>query len=163
MYVHVDTRHPGVLLPDALLNRPQVCLQLSAPLHTDLAIDSVGWCATLSFGSAAKRQSFFSIIPWDAVYLVVGESGVGAGWPSDTPKEAVIRDAEGNVKRILDLPKPALEAPAERLLPAGWRVIDGGLGKPVEPPPKLASVPKSPYPKPGRKGPYRRPSPDDVP
>ncbi|MEE8385943.1 MAG: ClpXP protease specificity-enhancing factor SspB [Dehalococcoidia bacterium] len=134
VFVNIDTRRPGVLLPPPLLDRPRVALQLGLNLPTpipDLHINEIGWRATLSFGGVPAR----CIVPWKAVYLIAGDgSGYGGFWPADCPPE--VRQAAGITRtdlppqtaipiapQVLTDPEPAPER--RRQLPPGWAVIDG--------------------------------------
>jgi hypothetical protein len=144
VFVHVDTRLDGVVLPQPLLGRPQVALQLghnmTIPVR-DLTMDPHEWSATLSF----DRTPFFCTIPWSAVYLIVGDSGEGASWPDDIPFEARVQSAEDSrtsYRRPGVKEDHQQENPQKRQLPPGWRVLDGG-----------ASVPKD-EPEGGERGPH---------
>ncbi len=132
VYVHVDTRVPGVMAPKKLLGQPQVAFQLGSNLAVpiqELTIHDEGWSAVMAFGP--NRTAAKCIFPWKAVYFIVGDSGIGANWPLDTPHELLAK--------IEAAPeKPAGKAPgtAKRTLPSGWKVIEGGAaGKKAEPEP----------------------------
>lgn len=121
-YVHLDSRHKGVVVPKECLGRPQLVLQLGmnfvVPM-ADFKMSPEGWSATLSFG----RRPFHCTVPWEALYLIVNDDGMGAVWMEDAP--------DG-----VDIPgrKDAPEAPAvspvvaekRKTLPPGWRVVEGG-------------------------------------
>ena len=132
IYVHLDTRHPGVIVPEALRGQPQLALQLGYNMAipiADLHCDDNGWSATLSFG----RRPFFCAVPWGAVFFIVSETGIGCHWPLDTPPEVVVQREGEEAKPALALrPKKTVaavsaDAVTKKLrLPAGWIVIDGG-------------------------------------
>jgi len=151
VYVHCDTRTPGVILPKQLLGRPQVCLELGLNMPTpirEFAMNDNGWTAVMSFGSTAFR----CFLPWKAVFFIVGDSGFGAQWPVDVPVEAVVQPAaDAAASGTLShgaVPEP-LTAP-KRELPKGWRVIEGGgKGKPPAPLLKPPPTPKRGYRRPG--------------
>jgi hypothetical protein len=123
VYVHVDTRVAGVLVPPQLRGKPQVafCLGLNLPVPVrDLVVNDEGWTATLSFG----RRPHLVKAPWSAVYLIVGDSGIGANWPVDTPKDAQVK--RGGVGEALDALKADEKMEKAKTLPPGWKIIDGG-------------------------------------
>jgi hypothetical protein len=135
VYVHVDTRRRGVVVPPHLAGHPQIGFQLGLNLPVpirDLIVDELGWSATLSFSRVLHRV----YVPWSAIYLIVGDSGIGNHWPKDTPHEAQVQrtaDAAHAVKSHLHVEaqdgatRPALKAaPTRKLLPKGWKIIDGG-------------------------------------
>lgn len=144
VFVHVDTRVPGVIAPEKLLGQPQVAFQLGNNLAVpvqDLTFHEDGWSATMSF----NRVSFKCFFPWKSVYFIVADSGFGATWPIDTPPEVLMKQGK-------DLDESAPPAPAKRALPKGWRVIEGG-GTKASP----GGITK-PDPEPPKRG-YRRPGP----
>lgn len=139
VYVHVDTRLPGVVVPEKLLGKPQVAFKLGYETMTDFDIDTVGWSARLLVGG----NSFEYRIPWSAVYFIVGDSGAGQVWEVDVPAEAqvqrVVKDSPENMKVLRAAKKikgvllhriveRAFEkkARAAKTLPPGWRIIEGG-------------------------------------
>ena len=86
LFVHLDPRRPGVIVPKWLANQPQLVLQLGLNLAVripDLVVDDDGICCTLSF----NRSPFWCRLPWAAVYALVGEDGHGMVWPDDIPSE----------------------------------------------------------------------------
>ena len=122
VYVHVDSRKHGVIVPKHL-RQPQLALHLGLNLPVpikDLNLDAKGWHATLSF----DRQPFTVFVPWEAVFAIVGDSGIGVQWEKDMPPEA-------RLHRLSDIstdaPPVAIgrDPVKHRNLPPGWRVIDG--------------------------------------
>lgn len=122
VYVHLDSRKDRVLVPKNL-RQPQLALHLGLNLPVpikDLMIDDKGWHATLSF----DRSPFTVFVPWDAVFAIVGDSGIGVQWEKDMPPEA-------RLKREKSISTDAPPVPVQRdpekhkNLPPGWRVIDG--------------------------------------
>ena len=152
VYVHIDSRFAGVVLPKEFMGRPQVALQLGSNLiipMQDFSMNALGWSVVLSF----TRTAFRCQVPWGAVYLIVGDSGIGASWPNDTPTEAVVRRTEE--KAATAPPGAAIK----RSLPPGWKVIEGGAG--AAPAASQKAKPKTLRPKPkSPRGPYRRPGPE---
>jgi hypothetical protein len=94
MFVHLDPRRPGVLVPKQFHGQPQLVLQvgwkMAVPIP-DLQVGDAGIKGTLSF----NRRPFLCDVPWTAVYALVGEDGKGMVWPDDVPPEvaAQMRDA----------------------------------------------------------------------
>jgi hypothetical protein len=88
VFVHLDPRRKGVVVPDWLAGKPQLVLQIglnfAIPIH-DLVIDDDGVRCTLSF----NRSPFFCVLPWSAVYALVAEDGQVTVWPSEIPTELV--------------------------------------------------------------------------
>lgn len=122
VFVHVNSRALGVVLPTGLMGLSQVTLQLGLNLPVpipDLSMDDDGWTATLSFG----RMPFWCVIPWGSVYCITGDSGTGGLWPEDCPPEVRI-----NAEAAAGAEDPS-SPPAESRngkLPRGWAIIDGG-------------------------------------
>lgn len=121
VFVHTDTRKDGVIVPKQLLGQPQVVFELGLNMPRpirDLRVDDAGWSAVLSFGT----QSFRCLLPWSAVYLIVGNTGIGSEWPKDKPKEARIQRVAPDTKSVGSY---AADVKA-KTLPPGWKVIEGG-------------------------------------
>jgi len=121
VYVVLDSRAPGVVVPDGLRNRPQVMLELglnmAVPIR-DLRATDEGWSATLSFGTGFIK----CIVPWGAVYSIFNpRNSMGMLWREDVPKELFVA-AEGVQGPIVN----AEVRETRKTLPPGWRVIDGG-------------------------------------
>lgn len=88
MFVHLDPRRPGVLIPPRFRDKPQLVLQIGLNMFVpipDLKVDDEGITCTLSF----DRAPFWCRMPWSAVYALVGEDGRGMMWPNDIPPEVV--------------------------------------------------------------------------
>ena len=86
MFVHLDPRVQGVIVPDWLRRQPQLVLQVGLDLPVpipDLEVDEDGVFATLSF----NRSAFSCRVPWDAVFALVGDDGNGMVWPEWLPVE----------------------------------------------------------------------------
>ena len=110
LFLHLDPRAEGVVVPAWLAKQPQLVLQVGLDLPVpipDLHIDDDGVCATLSF----NRSGFACSVPWPSVFALVGDDGMGVVWPEDMPPEIA-----AEVER-------ATRAPAPR---AALRAIDGG-------------------------------------
>lgn len=84
--VHLDPRRPGVVLPQSRLKEKYLALDygrnLSIPT-TDVEVDGWGVRATLSF----DRKPTVTFVPWDAVYAITDEYGIGKVWTENLPEE----------------------------------------------------------------------------
>lgn len=86
VYVHLDPRRDGVVVPKWLGSQPQLVLQVGFNMAVripDLDVGDEGVSCTLSF----NRSPFWCHLPWSAVYGIVGEDGRGMIWPDDVPAE----------------------------------------------------------------------------
>lgn len=86
VFVHLDPRHEGVSIPAWLRKQPQVVLQvgLAMPIPIpDLEVDEDGVRATLSF----NRSPHWCVVPWEAVFALVGEDGRGRVFLESMPPE----------------------------------------------------------------------------
>jgi stringent starvation protein B len=102
VFIHLDPRRPGVVVPKWLQSQPQLVLQvgLSMPVPiVDLEVGDEAVSCTLSF----SRSPFWCYLPWPAVYALVGEDGRGMIWPEDVPPE-LSRPAPRVGLRAVDVP-----------------------------------------------------------
>lgn len=86
MFIHMDPRAERVVVPTQFKKAPQLVLQvgLNMPIPIpDLAVDDDAIRCTLSF----SRTPFYCIVPWAAIYALVGDDGRGMIWPDDVPPE----------------------------------------------------------------------------
>ena len=77
VFLHVDPRTSGTIVPSRLRLQPQVVLQVGTNMPVpipDLRVDDEGVYGTLSF----KGVPFTVWLPWKAIFAVVGEDGKGA-------------------------------------------------------------------------------------
>lgn len=84
--VCLDPRVEGVALPPWLLRQPEVVLHIGLNMAIpipDLIIGDEKLSCTLSF----NRSPFWCVIPWKAVYAIVGDDLWQMVWPDDLPKE----------------------------------------------------------------------------
>lgn len=92
VFVHLDPRRDGVVVPSWLATKPQLVLQLglnfAIPIP-DLEVDDVGVRCTLSF----NRAPYLCELPWSAVYALVAEDGQVTVWPTELPAELVPAEA----------------------------------------------------------------------
>lgn len=109
VFVHLDPRKLGVVLPPNLRLQPQVVLQIGWDMPVpipDLSLDEEGIYGTLSF----KGVPFTCFLPWRTIFAVVGEDARGLTWEEDMPAEVSeerVRDALKNVVDIKSQSKPA--------------------------------------------------------
>jgi hypothetical protein len=104
VYVHLDPRRPGVVVPAWFKKQPQLVLQVGTNLAVpipDLSIDEAGVSCTLSF----NRAPFFCRMPWTAVYALVGEDGRALIWPEDVPPELAVQPKRPPPKAVAPKPK----------------------------------------------------------
>ena len=86
MFVHLDPRVEGVVVPPWLRKQPQLVLQMGLDMVVpivDLRIDRDGVYGTLSF----NRNPFTCIVGWDAIFALSGDDGRGMVWPESMPPE----------------------------------------------------------------------------
>lgn len=84
VFIHLDPSTPGTIIPARLRIQPQVVLQVGRDMPVpipDLRVDTDGVYGTLSF----KGVPFTVLVPWKAVFAVVGEDGKGVVF-QDPPK-----------------------------------------------------------------------------
>ena len=107
VFVYLDPRREGVVVPAGFKKQPELMLQLglnmAVPIR-DLEVDDEGISCTLSF----NRSPFWCRMPWHAVFaLVSDEDRRGAVWAEDAPRESKM--AQG----------PAIEPPRPKLRAVG--------------------------------------------
>lgn len=105
VFVHLDPRRDGVAIPAWLRTQPQVVLQIGLDMPVpipDLKVDDSGVLATLSF----QRTPFTCVVPWDAIFAMVGDDGKGMVWPDALPPE-IAAEVEREAHRHQDEDKPA--------------------------------------------------------
>ena len=114
LFVHLDPRAEGVVVPEWYRREPQLVLQIGFDMPVpipDLEVDSEGIYGTLSF----NRSPFTCHVLWDAVFALAGDDGRGMVWPDSMPDE-IAREIErevGNEPRAVPEERPSL-----RVLPA---------------------------------------------
>lgn len=97
VFVHLDPRSDTVAVPPWLKRQPQLVLQVGLDMPVpipDLRVDDSGVLGTLSF----NRTSFTCVVPWDAVFAVVGDDGRGMVWPASMPPE-IAAEVEREARR----------------------------------------------------------------
>jgi stringent starvation protein B len=108
VFVHLDPRRPGVIVPQGFLKQPQLVLQIGLNMAIsipDLEVGDEGISCTLSFN---KRPQFCRL-PWSSIYALIGESGGGMVWPEDVPPE-VVSQQRAAAKKETKPRRPGLRA-----------------------------------------------------
>lgn len=93
VYVHLDPRGVDVRVPAWFKKQPQLVLQVGLNMAVaipDLDVGEEALSCTLSF----NRRPEYCVIPWTAIYGLVGDDGRGMVWPDSVPPE-VAAAAEG--------------------------------------------------------------------
>ncbi len=86
VFVHLDPRGVGVVVPMHFKKQPRLVLQIGLNMAVpipDLRLDDQGLSCTLSF----NRSLFHCVVPWSGIFALVGEDGRGMVWPEDVPQE----------------------------------------------------------------------------
>ncbi len=109
MYIHLDPRADSVQVPMSFKNQPQLVLQVGLNMAVaipDLHVDEQGLSCTLSF----NRSPFFCMIPWPAVFALVGENGQAMVWAEDVPAEVA---AQAQAQKAPEKPRAHLRSVGE--------------------------------------------------
>jgi stringent starvation protein B len=106
MYIHLDPRSEAVKVPAWFKKQPQLVLQVGLNMAVqipDLHVDEQGLSCTLSF----NRSPFFCMIPWPAVFALVGENGQAMVWAEDVPAEVA---AQAQAQKAPEKPRAHLRS-----------------------------------------------------
>jgi stringent starvation protein B len=106
MYIHLDPRADSVQVPSSFKNQPQLVLQVGLNMAVaipDLHVDEQCLSCTLSF----NRTPFFCMIPWPAVFALVGENGQAMVWAEDVPAEVA---AQAQAQKAPEKPRTHLRS-----------------------------------------------------
>jgi stringent starvation protein B len=117
VFVHLDPRKKGVVVPANFRKQAQLVLQVGLNMAVsipDLRVDDEGVSCTLSF----SRAPFWCVLPWSAIYALVSEDGPGMVWPDDVPPEVAAQMQAAVTKQ------QAPKRPRPRLAAVGSRSID---------------------------------------
>lgn len=122
VFVHLDPRREGVVLPAHLRQQKRVVLQygynMPVPIE-DFKVDEKGIWATLSF----QRQCHATFVPWSAVFALTDGDKRTLVWEEDLPADLNLsEEAQAEAP-----PKPAPEPPAKpgkRPRPAWLKLVD---------------------------------------
>lgn len=88
VFIHLDPRREGVIVPQGFVNQAQLVLQIGFDMAVaipDLDVDDEGITCTLSF----NRQRQFCRMPWSAIFALIGQNGGGRVWREDVPAEVL--------------------------------------------------------------------------
>jgi stringent starvation protein B len=155
VFVHLDPRRPGVIVPQGFLKQPQLVLQIGLNMAIaipDLEVGDEGISCTLSF----NKRPHFCRLPWSAIYALIGESGGGMVWPEDVPPE-VVSQQRAAAKKDTKPRRPGLRAISgdsadrngDEEAPSTRRSEPPGKDRPATPrPPRLVQVVSNPDPQP---------------
>ncbi|MFO0660431.1 MAG: ClpXP protease specificity-enhancing factor SspB [Polyangiaceae bacterium] len=158
VFIHLDPRRQGVVVPPWFKRQPQLVLQIGLNMPTpidDLEVDDEAISCTLSF----SRSPFTCYLPWDAVYALVGEGGRFMVWPADVPPEVAAQMQQKMQQSTPFTPDKDAKAAAK---PAARDAKDSkGKAKKAKRP-QLASVP-SPAPSGRTPQPEAAPAPVAIP
>jgi len=116
VFVHLDPRKKGVVVPANFRKQPQLVLQIGLNMAVsipDLRVDDEGVSCTLSF----SRSPFWCVLPWSAIYALVSEDGPGMVWPDDVPPEVAAQMQAAVTKQTPKRPRPKLAAVGPRTEP----------------------------------------------
>jgi stringent starvation protein B len=108
LFVHLDPRRPGVIVPLVFAKQPQLVLQIGLNMAIaipDLEVSENGISCTLSF----NRRPHLCRLPWSAIYALIGQEGGGMVWPEDVPPEVVAQQRSA-AKKDAPARKPSLRA-----------------------------------------------------
>jgi hypothetical protein len=127
-FVHLDPRGVDVVVPDWLKRQPQLVLQIGLNMPVpirDLRVDETGVFGTLSF----NRSPFTCMVPWHAVFALVGDDGRGMVWPESMPPEIaqeIEREAERAARSAISEATPGTSDDAKRAQrrPRTLRAVD---------------------------------------
>jgi stringent starvation protein B len=114
--VHLDPRQPGVEVPAQHRSEPRLILRFGyglTPPIVDLTIEEDTLSGTLTFRGVPHR----CVIPWTAVFAVVGEDGRGLVWGEDVPPEVAAEYARA--------PRPPSTTPVPRTRPRKPEAVEG--------------------------------------
>lgn len=90
VFLHLDPRREGVSAPAWLVAQAELVLRLGrnlVPAIPDLLIDADGVRCTLRF----RGSPHLCVLPWAAIYALVGDDGRGVVWPEDVPLESALK------------------------------------------------------------------------
>lgn len=146
VFVHLDPRRPGVMVPQGFLKQHQLVLQIGLNMAIsipDLDVTDEGITCTLSF----NKRAHFCSLPWGAIYALIGEQGGGMVWPEDVPPEVVSQQQSAVKKEAPRQQKSNLRAVGDSADRSGSQSGKEGLRRASSHPPRLVQV-VPPQPKP---------------
>ncbi|HEU4532541.1 MAG TPA: ClpXP protease specificity-enhancing factor SspB [Polyangiaceae bacterium] len=157
VFVHLDPRKEGVVVPPWFRKQPQLVLQVGYQMAVpipDLTVGDEALTGTLSF----SRSPFQCSIPWSSVFaLVSGETGRGMVWPPDVPPE-VASQMQAQKPAPAEAPpaKPAKKGRGARKAPAASEAEGPASARPQPQPAAAAALRPEPAEGPGSDPPTPR-------
>jgi hypothetical protein len=109
LFLHLDPRVGDVVVPPWLRHQAQLVLQVGFDMPipiNDLRVDENGVFGTLSF----SRTPFSCLVPWNAVFALVGDEGRGMVWPDSMPAE-IVAEVEREAMRAKHSSEPRERTP----------------------------------------------------
>jgi stringent starvation protein B len=100
--LHLDARHPGVVVPVSFRGEPHLVLQYGYDLPIlipDLEVGDQHVRATLSF----SRTAHLTVVPWSAVYVISCIDGSEVRYTEDVPEDILIAEPPA-VRRLQSVP-----------------------------------------------------------
>lgn len=149
VYLHVDPRRAGVVVPKWLTNQPQLVLQVGLSMAVripDLEVGDDGVSCTLSF----NRSPFWCFMPWTAIYGLVGDDGRGMIWPEDVPIELSQPQPARMRPRLAAVPDVEREPTADGALESAQATVPSVPTKPATKKPRARAPAKPKAAKPAR-------------
>lgn len=96
--LHIDSRQPGVDVPNRLRGNPRLVLRFGyglTPSIPDLTVAEDALSGTLTFGGVPYPCN----VPWPAVYAVMVEGEQrGTVWPEDVPEDVLLAGPDDDDK-----------------------------------------------------------------
>lgn len=117
LFVYLDPRRDEVRVPPWFGQQAQLVLQvgLDMPIPIpDLRVDDVGVFGTLSF----NRAPFTCVVPWSAVFALMGDDGKGFVWAEDMPPEVAAEVEQAARKEGREV-RPSAAKPKLRAIEGG--------------------------------------------
>jgi hypothetical protein len=148
VYIHLDPRKDEVRVPKWFKQQPHLVLQigLNMPVPiTDLEVSDDSVSCTLSF----NRSPFFCLIPWRAVYALVGADGRAMVWPDDIPPEVAAQAAKAARQQAPEKKGGHLRAVSDGAEPEAPEEVAPVEAAPAAPAAEAPPPPEPPPPEPG--------------
>jgi hypothetical protein len=145
LFVHLDARKSGVVVPDRYKQSYQLVLQFGRDLPIpieDLSFHEDRLEATLTF----DQRPFSCTIPWQSIFFMIGETRPkeGFAWPKDCPGEILQKVHNANMQEAQEegLVKKREDDSAKRARRrASFLVLNGSREKPSEDKPEKREPP----------------------
>ncbi len=159
VFVHLDPRRQGVIVPKEFTMQPQLVLQIGLHMAIpipDLEVDERGISCTLSFG----RRGTWCHLPWSSIYAMRGEDGRGMMWPDDVPPEVAAQMRPRPAPALVAVPSPGAEPARPAAQPAPAAEPQPPAPEPARPAARSKATKKKPalsaVPEPGAAEPPKR-------